>query len=752
MKILTNIFVALVLFLSIPVSATIVNTKHNLSAGSSDVNRTIYGTGESEICAFCHIPHHSQVDGKPLWNRSMPTTDYEMYDSDYLRRIGYPEVALDLGTANNTPGALSRQCLSCHDGTVAIGSVHVLRGTFLNPLDPNDYIAMEGVASSDPNPLVVDGGIPSSSAGFIGTDLTMHHPVGIEYDATIDMATSSVPVKFDIGTRTSELKTDPDLPIKLFDYGDGKRYVECSSCHNPHSENNRFLHVDSGNLANDFLSTCISCHDRNGWVGSAHQSPPNPDTKLYTDQTLIDKYGTARMDELGCANCHTPHNAGGVPYLNRHVQEETCFNGASNDGDTATSTCHGIGGAKDIQTVVNKDYAHPVVTADNPGGLHTNLDTLYGTGVTPYGLDGNLTGGIAWDTNKHAVCMDCHNPHKTRAGIHIDDRTTWYGEGILRTQAEALAANQVSNVLNGVSGVEPDWDTDAWKTQTTTFTTMESAEKEYQICMKCHSYWGLGATTTGATGHVSPSGAIMTDLAWDMNKYNKSGHPVVVHALDRTGSYGPKELLPAQLLSPWIDNPGYNTMYCSDCHGADNEDGLDPAALTPADPRGPHGSDLLYILKGENHYWPTRADGVTLYTLDDIVSGDGAAGVICKNCHDIAYPHTNWWNQMKNRNIQCIECHVAVPHGSPASRLIGYDNFPEPYNYGGNSLKISGFRKNGGEAVNNEDVFAPNAAACNNGACHRNDYSTLTGTPEDPDAGKYDNNPYNAIQEFNYGR
>jgi len=43
--------------------------------------------------------------------------------------------------------------------------------------------------------------------------------------------------------------------------------------------------------------------------------------------------------------------------------------------------------------------------------------------------------------------------------------------------------------------------------------------------------------------------------------------------------------------------------------------------------------------------------------------------------------------------VYCVNCHVAVPHGSKRSRLIGYNTDISPYNYNGNSLKITGFKK-----------------------------------------------------------
>ncbi|WP_373071342.1 hypothetical protein [Sulfurimonas sp.] len=692
MRLVIFTFLGLFILLSTQSFASIVNTRHNLSVSNNvvpvDANDTIIKAQvETEVCVFCHVPHFSQPVGKPLWNRSMPTSQYTMYDSDYLRRMNYPAVATDLGSANNTPGALSRQCLSCHDGTIAVGAVSKLRGT------SDALIAMDGVAA--------DGTIPSTATfGFFGTDLTNHHPVGIEYDATPTVSFG------DGGVRGMELKAIPDAPIKLYEYsGYSGKYVECSSCHDPHvegstTESNKFLHVDSeATHAGNFVATCTSCHQKDGWDLGVHKTPPG--SPNYSDPAVLAKYGTSSVAEMGCANCHTPHNAEGVPYINRKQLGNTCFQGAASTVEGGA--CHGVGGAKDIQSVLTRTYVHPVVASSTGDSNHTNLDSLYGTGD----VDMQGKGGMSWDNNKHAVCMDCHNPHQAQPGTHIVDGS-WYGE-------PGASTNLVSNVLKGVPGVEPTWPT-AW-TQPTTFTTKKEAEKEYQICFKCHSYWGIGNAINGVNtgGHYSPSEPtqLLTDVAWEMNINNKSGHPVVINQLGRTGSYDPKALDPAQLLSPWKENPGLNTMYCSDCHGADNELG--------GDPKGPHGSDLKFILKGENQSWPWKPGTTTLYTMDDLVNGTDA-DLFCKNCHDPQVPHVDWWNKMSNKGYQCVQCHVMVPHGSPVSRLLGYYSFPEPYNLNGNTLQMQGYRKNVG-IIDPLDMWADGSLSgsntCDGATCHR---------------------------------
>jgi len=661
----------LLIFLNIQLFATIVNTKHNLSI--SNTAGTIKAQTETEICVFCHVPHGAAPLGKPLWNRSMPTSNYIMYTSDYLKRLNYPEPTLTsgLGSANNTPGALSRQCLSCHDGTIAVGAVHKIETKYLS-----GQIAMNGVDAN--------GAIPNTSTKYIGTNLTNHHPVGFEYNPNIS-------VNFDVGTRPSELKDPPDSPIKLFTYG-GSRYIECSSCHNPHTENKMFLRVNTGvNHGQNVKNTCISCHDKTSGNPTIHQVTSIP----YTDAEVINKYGTSSPADLFCANCHTPHNGEGKPYLFRKVEQQTCFQGAGSS--VSVTPCHGDGavGGVNIERILNKQYAHPVNTID---GVHTNLDALFGYDLAGSEMqDTNGVGGVSFGTNKHAECMDCHNPHKTGKNAHVP-ANKWYPD---------VPTNAVSDVLRNVTGVEPIWPSE-W-TQPDTFSTLESSTKEYQICFKCHSYWGLGTASGGVSNFPSlsdPFNVPMTDVAWEMNINNKSGHPVVINANARAGtSYAPKALEASQLTVPWSNAPGVTTMYCSDCHGTDNEIG--------GDPKGPHGSSFKFMLKGENNFWPTKDGSTVLYDTNDIGT-IGDTGLFCKNCHNLNEPHKTRWSRMTRINIACVECHVAIPHGSPISRLMGYSNFPAPYNYGGNSLTMSGFKKNALNNINRGDV-ASNNRACR---CH----------------------------------
>ncbi len=684
------------------VEAIVDNTKHNLSATSGNYIRA---SGEQEVCVFCHIVHDAQP-GKPLWNRAMPVSAYVMYDSEYLKRSGYT-TPTDLGSVAGTPGSVSRQCLSCHDGTVAIGAVYMVRGNLLG----NTYLDVIGTSTT--------GTMTTATPGFIGTDLSIHHPVGIEYDPTNSK-------NFDVGSKSIELKTVPDAPLKLYNYA-GKNYIECSSCHNPHLENKKFLRVISPNHGQNVKNTCIACHDKT--PGDSGVLAHRDTVKQYTSVEVMQRYnngGAVSTTDLYCVNCHTPHNGLGKPYLLRHVEQNTCYMGAS--GTRSTAPCHGTGSTldstKQIEPILNRPFAHPTNTTD---GKHTNLDSLYGVGSTdPAGAE-----TIQWSTSKHAECMDCHNQHRVGKGTHTP-ANQWYPD---------TPTNLVSGVLRKVQGVQPIWPT-AW-TQPTSFQTLAESEKEHQICFKCHSYWALGPTvstdmmeieTAWTNNVIDNEGQFMraTDVAFEYNPNNRSAHPVVEALNNRPGSYAPKALQASAMRHPWNQNVGTQTMYCSDCHGADNEHA--------GDPKGPHGSSFNFMLKGPNKYWPTKPDG-TLFTYSDIQPDGSAPDLFCANCHNLAVPHRDWqvsmWNLVNvlqgNTDIPCVSCHVAVPHGSPVSRLIGYTNFPEPYNFvyqGEKQLLLKGYKKNavpGTYNMGNAYVDTVKANSLNYScACHSNPSPAVT--------------------------
>jgi len=103
----------------LPNSKSIINTRHNLSVSGPG---KVKATSEQEICIFCHAPHNASPV-QPLWNRSTPSSAYTVYTSPSLQKLG-----VNIGQ----PSGSSKLCLSCHDGTIALGSV-LSRAQPINP-------------------------------------------------------------------------------------------------------------------------------------------------------------------------------------------------------------------------------------------------------------------------------------------------------------------------------------------------------------------------------------------------------------------------------------------------------------------------------------------------------------------------------------------------------------------------------------------------------------------------------------------
>jgi predicted CXXCH cytochrome family protein len=598
MKLWTWTAAILLLFgMTVSSEANIANSKHNLSASGPG---TIKATSETEICIFCHIPHNAKPEA-PLWNRTVTTAAYTMYNSDYLTRAGY--------TMPSDVGQRSRLCLSCHDGTVAVGSVYTVRGA-AGP------IAMQGT-----------GYMTSAATGYLGTDLQNDHPVSINYDTGINIV-------FGTGLRGMELRS-PAPPINPKPYTGVKLYgavagtsqglVECTSCHDPHLDTNtKFLVV-----SNTYGALCTTCHNKTNWSGSIHQSSGQAINNPVGDTQPIP--GTT-VAEAACMACHKNHSGGGTPYLLRKAASattHTCYNGTG-----ASTSCHGTGAgvaARNIQTVVASGRKGHIV--GSYVGIHTNLDVLYPTGGTPPGSK-----GLQWSDSKHVECVDCHNPHQA-----------------LKNTLDSAAVT-LPPPLKGATGVRPN--SAAAGTARTVFSTLETAAYEYQVCYKCHSYWGL----RGIASYTSLSGAAITDQANEFNTNNPSYHWVEgdVGVAKASTTYGDFNTTYVYKMMPRYNN--YTNaqlrsvkMRCSDCHGN-----------TDAAPLGPHGSTSNFMLK--------IPVGSTYTVWNSTVTRTG--NVWCFNCHSSAFTNSGFSGESNATHtysphaVACQKCHMAVPHGSATLKRL----------------------------------------------------------------------------------
>jgi predicted CXXCH cytochrome family protein len=190
---------------------SIVETPHNLSVSGRGEIRSLT---ETRICIFCHSSHNASREG-PLWNHQTTVPGkFQTYNRASLA-----------GRAEQPNGA-TKLCLSCHDGTIAVGAVRGLQRP----------IPMRSVGAS--------GEIPSGRRSHMGTDLTGTHPVSIRFQQNLAMATEHL--------RWPPL--DPEGVVGL----DANGYVQCTACHDPHGSRSAKYPLWQKET---FDQVCQVCHD-----------------------------------------------------------------------------------------------------------------------------------------------------------------------------------------------------------------------------------------------------------------------------------------------------------------------------------------------------------------------------------------------------------------------------------------------------------------------------------------------------------
>lgn len=167
---------------------SVINSKHNLSTSGQGA---IKAATESRVCIFCHSSHNASKEG-PLWNHETTAERFVTYDRSTMQ-----------GRAEQPNGA-TKLCLSCHDGTIAVGAVKGL----------DRPIEMRNVGGK--------GEIPANRTSHIGTDLSGTHPVSVKYQQS--QAASKQHLRWPPVDPEGRVGTDAD------------GYVQCTACHDPHDD------------------------------------------------------------------------------------------------------------------------------------------------------------------------------------------------------------------------------------------------------------------------------------------------------------------------------------------------------------------------------------------------------------------------------------------------------------------------------------------------------------------------------------
>jgi predicted CXXCH cytochrome family protein len=579
--------------------------------------------GMLSACQFCHAPHSGLGNSTPLWSQQLSTSSYTLR-SDTTNAELQP-----------TLGSASSLCLSCHDGTVALGqttpygNVNPNKDTFNDPYD------------------------------IVGSDLANVHP----FNLTLPLKqTSPTPTLLDsvvAGTGTG------NPAVKLID-----KNVQCTSCHDPHYQSidktSNFLVMDNTGSA-----LCLACHTTaptpvamaaktvrsnlkradamsvtnsqkvqttslSAWRLSAHATASHKVNKGVN----AGRYATVSRN--ACLSCHSTHKGmGGMSLLSAPATTSSTMDATTQN----CAMCHN--GTTSIQPAlpsVMSEFSksgHPLPTTNNK---HTSGEAAV--------LNGN----------RHATCTDCHNPHASAKSDSL----------VLTTIRKAQAGATGISMADGTSVLSP-------------------ALNQYETCLRCHGT-STGKQTLALFGYMplwSVSAGDPLNVIAQFSATASSAHPVM---RDRNSAFPQPSLLQyiwnldgrvqGRTVGPRI--------LCTDCHNSD-----DNREFGGNGPNGPHGSLYPHIL--ERRYemsqvtpLPAGGPGSKIQNLFPNPVLDPACNSVpcaspyglCAKCHDLKNIVSNASFSEHARHINdgfsCSVCHTS--HGMGASsasvsgeRMVNFD-------------------------------------------------------------------------------
>lgn len=200
-------------------AADVRSSPHNLAVSGPG---GLAGFGPQSVCYMCHTPHIGGADA-PRWNRLDPGRIYIKYWSPTLDAYGR-------GAAPPVDGT-SRLCLSCHDGTVALGS------TAQGP----------GTRRLDLTELGTAGSAPTQGINLSGT-----HPISFRVTESIIARnnTRDLPLR-----SLSAMRGDPEVRL------DSNDKIQCTTCHDPHDDKYGASSGVPFYRKPTWAGPCLVCHD-----------------------------------------------------------------------------------------------------------------------------------------------------------------------------------------------------------------------------------------------------------------------------------------------------------------------------------------------------------------------------------------------------------------------------------------------------------------------------------------------------------
>jgi predicted CXXCH cytochrome family protein len=222
----------------------IKGTSHDLSTATGKGGLWDAGVAADSpldrICIYCHAPHNTMTAAQavtagvtyyPLWNHDVTIQSFTPYSNT---ATGYlpGTISHQLNALQTMPGGISKLCLSCHDGSVAVSSYGNLG---------NGFSSSQHTGTSFASGRILIGA---------GGNLQNHHPIGFNYDAVAILDD-------EIRDSGNALLGNNAYGLTIADllYGGN---VECASCHDVHNTKNtgtKFTWVED-----DGSNLCLSCH------------------------------------------------------------------------------------------------------------------------------------------------------------------------------------------------------------------------------------------------------------------------------------------------------------------------------------------------------------------------------------------------------------------------------------------------------------------------------------------------------------
>lgn len=387
----------------------------------------------------------------------------------------------------------------------------------------------------------------------------------------------------------------------------------CANCHNSHGK-------QEGGTANPKMLV-VKDTSGNEMCNRCHESPTiKSQTAYYKGKTLYDAsahkssakwpgggYYNKPINDVGkCVNCHDPH---GVAKVNESGNLEYIKGAVFDEEEKLCYVCH---------SAIKSYYDTWGSNSSYKGHAFWETKGVYSS-----------TGDIR-SAPRRVECLDCHDPHQAQKPAGTDTN-------LAQRVPKVLKGSWGVQVIGGNGSGNANWPNVAageLKTPAATaYEIVQNPTEDWQICFKCHS------------SYTSHSGQV-TMIQW-VNPKNKS-----VHGFGNGGTNTAINNNKAALLNaPWSTMTNPKTR-CLDCHGS-----------AVAGSRGPHGSNLDYMLKVD-------PKTMNFCTMCHKATAYGVGGSSSASAGSSAHGQSQHYTQSKNTpprtaftanfgNNWCRGCHFA---------------------------------------------------------------------------------------------